>query len=292
MVGHGIVYRVWAFTVYYHRDRPSFHFVHLCEYGHDDPNMTPLYDTDLAAMLTRLTNNGALDTTFFILMGDHGFRMGSPFSRTTQGRVENNMPMMVIIPPANFGSAHPDMLETMKKNTEELTTHWDVHRTLEHILAMSVGEEHEVRRPGTSLFTPVGTRTCPEADVPPQYCSCTSGWRDLKPEDVTDLVMAVLADIDDALALLGLCQTLALEEVTEASSRTVGKETIIEASVVVMPSTAHLTVKVVFPVGSSDLKKAKVTVTRTDLYRFTSLCVGERQDLQSICICRDTTWVG
>ena len=69
MVGHGIVYRVWAFTVYYHRDRPSFHFVHL-------------YDTDLAAMLTRLTDNKALDTTFFFLMGDHGFGMGSPFLRT------------------------------------------------------------------------------------------------------------------------------------------------------------------------------------------------------------------
>jgi hypothetical protein len=115
---------------------------------------------------------------------------------------------------------------------------------------------------------------------------------DLKPEDVTDLVTAVLADIDEALAPLGLCQTLALEEVTDASSRTVGKETILEASVVVVPSTAHLTVKVVFPAGSSDLKAAAVTVTRTDLYRFTSLCVGERQELQLICICRDTTWIG
>ena len=251
--------------------------------------MTPLYDIDLAAMLTKLTNNTALDTTFFFLVGDHGFLMGSPFLRTTQGRVEANMPMLVIIPPPNFGATHPDMLETMKKNTEELTTHWDLHRTLEHILAMSVGEEHEVRRPGTSLLTPVGTRTCPEAEVPPQYCSCTSSWQHLKPEDVNDIVTAVFADINDALELLGLCQTLTLEEVTEASIRAVGKETIIEASVVVVPSTAHFTVKVVFPVGSSDLKKAKVTVTRTDLYRFTSLCVGERKLLQSICICRDTT---
>ena len=256
--------------------------------------MTPLYDNDLAAMLTKLTNNtalGALDTTFFFLMGDHSFQMGSPFSRTTQGRVENTMPMLAIIPPPNFGTTHPDMLDAMKKNTEELTSHWDLHRTLEHILAMSVGEEHKVRRPGTSLLTPVGTRTCPEAEVPPQYCSCTSGGHNLRPEDVTDIATAVLADIDDALASLGLCQTLALKEVTEASSRTVGKEILIEASVVVVPSTAHFTVKVVFPVGSSDLKAAKVTVTRADMYRFTSLCVGERPLLQSICICRDTVWI-
>jgi hypothetical protein len=251
--------------------------------------MTPLYDMDLAAMLTKLANNHTLDTTFFILMGDHGSQMGSPFGRTPQGRVERNMPMLAVIPPHNFGSTHPDMLEAMRKNTEELTSHWDLHRTLEHILALSVGEEHEVRRPGTSLLSPVGTRTCPEAGVPPQYCSCTSSKQDLRTEDVTDIVTAVLADIDDALASLGLCHTLVLQEVTEASSRTVGKETIIEASVVVVPSTAHFTVKVVFPVGSTDFKKAKVTVTRTDMYRFTSLCVGERPWLQSICICRETS---
>ena len=277
--------------VYYHRARPSFQFVHLNEYSHDDQNMTPLYDTDLAAMLTKLTDNTARDTTFFFLMGDHGFNMGSPSLRTPQGQVENNMPMMAIIPPPHFGATHPDMLENMKKNTEELTTHWDVHRTLEHILAMSVGKEHEVRRPGTSLLTPVGTRTCPEADVPPQFCSCTSSNQNLRPEDVTEFVTAVLADIDSALEPLGLCQTLVLKEVTEAGSRTAGKETIVEASVVVVPSTAHFTVKVVFPLGSSDLAAAEVTVTRTDLYMFTSACVGQQKLLQSICICRNTTWI-
>ena len=242
-------------------------------------------------MLTKLANSTALDTTFLFLMSDHGFQRGSSFFMTTQGRVENNMPMLAIIPPPNFGTTHPDMLDTMKKNTEELTSHWDLHRTLEHILAMSVGEDHEVQRPGTSLLTPVGTRTCPEAEVPPEYCSCTSSGHNLRPEDVTVLVKAVLADIDDALASLGLCQTLALKEVTEASSRTVGKETIIKAIMVVVPTTAHLTVKVVIPMGSLNLKEAKVTVTRADMYRFTFLCVGERPWLQSICICRDTIWI-
>ena len=34
--------------------------------------------------------------------------------------------------------------------------------------SMSVGEEHKVRSPGISLLNRVGTRTCPEAEVPPQ----------------------------------------------------------------------------------------------------------------------------
>ena len=249
------------------RARPSFYFVHLCEYTHDDQNLTPLYDTDLASMLTRLTNSGALDTTFFFLMADHGFRMGSPFFRTKQGKIENNMPMLAIIPPKQFGADHPAMLEAMKANSKELTTHWDVHRTLRHLLALSQGQEHEVRSPGTSLLTPVGTRTCPQAGVPPQYCSCTSGWITLQPANVTALVTAVLADIDDALAPLGVCKSLVLEEVTEASSRTVGQETLVEASLVVVPSSAHFTVSIVFPVGAKDLRAAAVTVARTDMYR-------------------------
>ena len=183
-------------------------------------------------MLTKLTKNAALRTTFFFLMADHEFRMNSPFSRTKQGIIGNNMPMLAIIPPPDLGATHPDMLESLKKNTEELTTHWDVHRTLRHILSMSVGEEHKVRSPGISLLTPVGTRTCPEAEVPPQWCSCTSGWSHLEPANVTDLVTAVLADINKALAPLRICETLALEEVTEATSKTVGEETIAEISMV------------------------------------------------------------
>jgi hypothetical protein len=45
--------------------------------------------------------SGALDDTLVILMGDHGYRFGS-FPKTKQGNIENNMPGVVIIPPANL----------------------------------------------------------------------------------------------------------------------------------------------------------------------------------------------
>ena len=83
----------------------------------------------------------------------------------------------------------------------------------------------------------------------PQWCSCTSVWNNLEPANVTDLVTAVLADINKALTPLRNCETLTLEEVTEASSKTVGEDTIVEVSAVVVPSFDHFSVNIVFPVG-------------------------------------------
>ena len=56
------------------------------------------YDADLAAMLTNLSNDKALDNTFLILMGDHGYRTKG-FASLPQGNIENNMPVLLIIPP-------------------------------------------------------------------------------------------------------------------------------------------------------------------------------------------------
>ena len=49
------------------------------------------YDADLLAMLTNLSDMVALKDTFFLLMGDLGYRQGK-FAATTQGKIENNMP--------------------------------------------------------------------------------------------------------------------------------------------------------------------------------------------------------
>ena len=52
-----------------------------------------------------------------------------------------------------------------------------------------------------SLFSEVTNRTCPEAGVPPMYCSCNNGREKVEQDDPTILSIAngVLEDINQYL---------------------------------------------------------------------------------------------
>ena len=53
-------------------------------------------------------SSGALEKTFFMLMGDHGFRMDFNFGGTGQGKTEASMPAFALLPPKDFSSVHPE----------------------------------------------------------------------------------------------------------------------------------------------------------------------------------------
>ena len=85
---------------------PTFAFLHLQEYTHNDQNLARLYDDDLSAMLERLFDSGSLDQTFLLLMGDHGFRFD--WGGTDQGKTETSMSALAVLPPQQFRSQHPE----------------------------------------------------------------------------------------------------------------------------------------------------------------------------------------
>ena len=119
------------FTVMY-RDRPTFLHVHLSEYTHNDLNGAKLYDHDLDQKLRRLIDSRALEDTFFILMGDHGYRFGE-FSKTIQGNIENNMPLLLVVPPTSLAKDQPELSRNLRHNLGLLTSHWDLHQTLKQL---------------------------------------------------------------------------------------------------------------------------------------------------------------
>ena len=136
---------IWDLLLAY-KDVPSYIHSHLSEYIHDNLNMGKNYDADLVAMLTDLSARAALDDTFFLLMGDHGYRQGS-FAATKQGVIENNMPALIIIPPANFAKDHPDLYANLKANAELLTSMFDIHHMLRQVVKSFVPHPcHLLRR--------------------------------------------------------------------------------------------------------------------------------------------------
>ena len=57
----------------------------------------------------KLFDSGALNKTFLLLMGDHGFRFD--WGGTDQGKTEASMSALAVLPPQQFGDKHPDIAQ-------------------------------------------------------------------------------------------------------------------------------------------------------------------------------------
>ena len=56
----------------------------------------------------KLFDSGALNKTFLLLMGDHGFRMDFSWGGTDQGKAEASMPALALLAPQHFRTTYPD----------------------------------------------------------------------------------------------------------------------------------------------------------------------------------------
>ena len=114
--------------------------------------------------------------TIFTIMADHGLHLG-PYAISPPGQVEQYLPASFTLFPSKFLDKHPEMRESLVHNQQALTTHYDFHRTLLHMLDYpklkepdysGVAYEYAAR----SLFEKIPlTRTC--QDVSAERCICT-----------------------------------------------------------------------------------------------------------------------
>jgi len=265
---------------------PVFAYLHLSELTHNELAMAGQYDRPVHSLLTSLAAQGALNDTFFLLMADHGFQRGdNPFTLTPQGKVENNMPALVVVPPASLEQERPDMLAALRANAEGLTSHLDLYATLRELLALGSPAPLEERNlTGSSLLHPLPPRRCAEAGVPPEHCCCTEGLHRLEPASMEVVATAVLADTDTFLAPLGLCRGLALQAVTEATLREEEEELVLELQIRVRPKAAVFQVTLALSPAPHHLQA--VTLTRMDWYSSTSSCLPPSSPhLRPYCIC-------
>merc|ERR1719419_1815868 len=204
--------------------------------------MAKLYDKDLKVMLEHLSASGALNDTFFMILGDHGFQRGEdPFILTEQGRVENNMLRDILM----MGTNH-----TFK----EIFPNFEGH--------------------GLSLFNYLGDRTCADAEVPEEYCSCTDGVMKLSVASLRPIAEALLIDINTFVQPLGHCQRLVLAKVKDATVKSTEDKKSINIQLEVGPIPAYFDASFSFNTETQKIEGCKLT--RLDWYSDTSKCVPER----------------
>ncbi|XP_054164693.1 uncharacterized protein LOC128962340 [Oppia nitens] len=155
------------------RKQQYFAYISVSEMTHDWINAGHFLDVPYHQLLSRLFSEGLAKNTAIFLFSDHGFRYGK-LRRTHTGEIENRLPFMFIHLPKTFADKHRDdgWLANLSVNQHRLTTAFDVHATLHHIVH---GKPNTSLPHGTSLFTPISDqRQCINASIPEMFCSCFS----------------------------------------------------------------------------------------------------------------------
>ena len=277
-----------------YKETPTFIFTHLVEYLHNDLNMAKHYDQDLANMIKSLHNSSALKNTFFMLMGDHGWqRTEPPFIFTKQGKTETNMPAFYLLPPAEFSSKYPEKYKNLVKNSKSVTTFFDINQMMRDILSLATEIPVNQLFPGfeghgSSLFANISARTCEEAEIPEDYCSCLDGVSnmDTKAEILQLLARALLADINNHLKGLDYCHSLTLSRLENATIKKAGTLTLLTFLIYVEQRGAIFEAHVVCQDCPGDC--CSINLVRMDWYAKTDDCIeGRLSQLNHLCICKE-----
>ncbi|XP_028410405.1 uncharacterized protein LOC114533029 [Dendronephthya gigantea] len=197
---------------------PKFGFQFNADFCHHESfNFISLVEDRLFNFLKHLKDKNYLNNTLLILFGDHGLRYG--FVRSSiLGRMEERLPFLSMTFPPWFQASYPELYANLRRNAEVLTSHFDIHATLQHLLTYP--KEPQGLPHGRSLFTDIGWRTCEQAGIPFHYCPCLD-W-DIVSADHKDVQMsglAVVSKINRMLKETGIdqkCATLKLEKVKSA----------------------------------------------------------------------------
>jgi hypothetical protein len=158
MVNHTLKYVKSFFDAYPTSRKFAFCFHSYLAHAH--PNHLSFAEDDLMWFLRTFVEKGYLKDTMLVIMGDHGSRNGE-YRETMQGKLEERLPWFSMSFPPDFPRKFADQAANLRNNQAIITSSFDVHATLRHILtypSIPVGEQTQ------SLFEKLPrNRTCNDA---------------------------------------------------------------------------------------------------------------------------------
>ncbi|TKR69407.1 hypothetical protein L596_021572 [Steinernema carpocapsae] len=273
--------------------------------SHDYLNLIGVADVDIEDFFLR--NEAKFNDSIVIFFSDHGHRYDS-IRETAVGRLESRLPYLSIrIPPA-LDKKYSHLKKNLMANSKKMTTQFDLHRTLEHIVEAKFDFDYSVdeAKQAYSLFNPISKpRTCNEVHVPEDYCPCFKELN-IQPQEGFEAAEAILNYANKIMfqknsTLEGFsCSTLALDSVNDASVQIPPQKLIKDPQVDGHTSTGlRLNYRIVLQakppsnavieaVVIKDLDTGELMVTgeleRNNKYGNTSYCVTDRT-LKKICHC-------
>ena len=206
-----------------YKTNPKFSLSILSAMFHNDMSRLRNLDDELLDFIKIMKAKGYFDDTVFILFSDHGARFGG-IRETLIGKLEERLPFLSITLPKKLLETHPEIKQAMSHNTKVLTSSFDIHATLHHLLLYPALPEVKI---GHSLFNKIDPerRTCEAAGIKEHWCPCLQ----FTPKNTTDeAVISIGNAIVDYINvnIIGkvaqaklMCSVLKLSHITRAGQR-------------------------------------------------------------------------
>lgn len=197
---------------------------------HDFVTYPKFGDDSYLEFITKTHDDGLLNKTALIMMSDHGIRWGS-FRQTYQGHVEESLPFVFILLPEWWRDKYPKSWANLRRNSKSLTTPFDLHETLLHLLNMSETEDQDLRKfadkpstnsskiaRGLSWFLPIPDhRNCGMAGIPGHWCMCHLSQNTSITDPVVRLAVEFLLNkLNQLVKEYPQCSKLSLKKVLDA----------------------------------------------------------------------------
>ncbi|KAH8301108.1 hypothetical protein KR018_001822, partial [Drosophila ironensis] len=155
-----------------------FGFFWTNTHSHSDLSQTSAMDGYMVDYLKALVRQGTMENSVVVFFSDHGMRFG-PTRLTWSGHMEERLPAMFFWLPERLRKAHPEFVHGLRVNKNRLTTPYDLHVTMKHLLSLSGRVTLEALGPAPhcpqchSLFYPVPReRSCLDVGIEDHWCTC------------------------------------------------------------------------------------------------------------------------
>lgn len=188
---HIFVYAVKLLSI--HQKDPYFSIFYVNSLSDKQLSSSPIMDNKISESFVKtLEEKFNMNDTIVIYFADTGTRFEEELvsvgsynheSITTlitfqTGFYEERAPLLFIRLPPRFQKTYPDYVQNLKINSKRLTTPFDLHITLRHILNLSAEKKVPLKAIGCknckSLFDPISIgRSCSNVNIPDESCPCS-----------------------------------------------------------------------------------------------------------------------
>lgn len=278
-----------------HKETPYFGLFWTSTFSRDYANTSSIMDEQMRDYFEEMHEEEILENSLVIFLSDHGIRFGAT-RHTMSGFYEERLPFLFISVPTWLKESYPEMVENIKSNQNRLTTPYDMHATLKHILAFNQDRDLKLNcdEMCRSFFEKIPiNRTCETANIEPHWCTCPAGEMipiEIDSKEAKIAVNYVMEFIDNRLkqSLSGksLCSSLGLNSIRYARKSSIPQRSTVYYLVQfdTTPGTGIFEATVTYDKLSQEYNISG-TVSRLSRYLTESHCVADDWTLKKFCVC-------
>ncbi|EDV38907.2 uncharacterized protein Dana_GF24761 [Drosophila ananassae] len=211
---------------------PIFGMLWSNSFTHDVFTGATALDDLLKQYMDNFQQMGLFNRSVVIFMSDHGYRYNTLRDKKS-GFLEERLPMVFIYVPPWFREKYPQFVENLKNNKNRLSSNYDLHMTLHHLLQLnstSMADFDRKLQPVEchncqSLFFELPfNRSCREAGISDKWCTCQPSEEIRNPKDVSDICEAIVERLNQHLLekhLSNMCHEFRLGNIRSAHRRSI-----------------------------------------------------------------------